>query len=539
MTRLSFLMDSLGTRARLFALLLLVIIPYSILLIYSTVDRYRLLQSNVREQTLHLAQMATNNQNELVTHTRQLLATLANNPTVKAKDWPACEAMIGDYWHHFKDSYSNFHVADMTGLVNCSAQRLQAVTNIADRKDFKDAVASRQFVVGDLVRSRTSGLLSVMTRYPVVNDKGEVIAVVTGQASTEQFSQAAASVPLPQNGELIITDRGNKVIVHKPGSANDKAVAEPLPDSPLRRAMEADDHGVVESVGLDGVTRVFGFARTGTGQVNGIHVAIGFPLAAIQGEVNRSLFNNVAVMLMVLVLVLTLTWYGVDALLLKKVRILVDTVNKLRDGETSARTGMRYGTDELSHVALAVDETAAELERVLNLLREQTVRDPLTSLFNRRYLEETLDRELTRSLRDGKSVGVIMADIDHFKRINDTFGHQAGDKVLVSVAKALVNNVRSGDIVCRFGGEEFAIIFPGANLTLTMSRAEELRSAVSKLTFDNPEKPIGTVTMSFGVAVCPDQSKEGKALLRHADTALYAAKHGGRNKVVAATELAS
>jgi diguanylate cyclase (GGDEF)-like protein len=212
----------------------------------------------------------------------------------------------------------------------------------------------------------------------------------------------------------------------------------------------------------------------------------------------------------------------------------VDTVNRLRDGETSARTGMKYGVDEISHVARAVDESAAELERILALLREQTVRDPLTSLYNRRYLEESLARELIKATRDGQPLGAIMVDVDHFKRINDTFGHATGDVVLSRVADALVKNVRGGDIVCRFGGEEFAIILPGAHLAITLARAEMLRAAVAKMNLAHDGKAIGPVTISLGVAIFPDHSNDATALLARADQALYAAKSGGRNRVVAA-----
>ncbi|MBI3372649.1 MAG: GGDEF domain-containing protein [Betaproteobacteria bacterium] len=533
MARFWFLFDALSTRARLNALLLLVIVPYTALLIYSTVDRYQLLQANVRDQTLHVAAMAAENQNQVISQTRQLLETLANNPIVRDRDWARCTPMIQQFWQHFKASYSNFHVADMTGDVVCSGTVLPAAVNVADRKDFQDAVSSRRFVVGDLVRSRTTGLLSVMTRYPVLDDRGSVVMVVTAQVSTDQFALAASSIPLPEHGELIITDRSETVIVHKPGAK--ARIGERLPDGPLMRAMHAQGSGIVESQqGLDGVTRMFGFARTGKGETDVIHVAIGFPIGAIAEEVNRHLFANIATMLVVVLFVMVLAWFGVDALLIKKVQVLVATVNKLRDGETSARTGLTYGVDELSHVARAVDESAAELERVLNLLRDQTVRDPLTSLFNRRYLEESLARELTRATREGKSIGAIMADIDHFKRINDTFGHEGGDKVLISVAEILVKNVRGGDIVCRFGGEEFAIILPGANLEISMSRAEALRAAVSKIDFEHAGRRVGPVSISLGVSIFPDHGTDATTLLRSADHALYEAKGAGRNRVVAA-----
>jgi diguanylate cyclase (GGDEF)-like protein len=165
-----------------------------------------------------------------------------------------------------------------------------------------------------------------------------------------------------------------------------------------------------------------------------------------------------------------------------------------------------------------------------------SMRDPLTGLFNRRYLEETMDRELTRARRAGESVGVILLDLDHFKRLNDTYGHEAGDYVLNRTGDMLKHATRGGDIACRFGGEEFAVILPGASLETARKRAEAIRAAYEALEIDFAGHSIGPFTLSAGVSCLPPGADDWAPALQRADKALYTAKQAGRNRVLAAPE---
>jgi diguanylate cyclase (GGDEF)-like protein len=181
------------------------------------------------------------------------------------------------------------------------------------------------------------------------------------------------------------------------------------------------------------------------------------------------------------------------------------------------------------HIALAL----ANL-RLQETLRQQAIRDPLTSLFNRRYMEESLEREIRRAARGGTPVGIIMFDIDHFKRFNDTYGHDAGDTLLKAVASFLKAHVRGEDIPCRYGGEEFILILPGAPLEVSVQRAERLREGVKALEVAHDGQGLGRITASLGVALFRDHGTTGEAVLHAADVALYRAKQGGRDRVVVA-----
>ena len=170
-------------------------------------------------------------------------------------------------------------------------------------------------------------------------------------------------------------------------------------------------------------------------------------------------------------------------------------------------------------------------------LRQQSIIDPLTQLYNRRYLDEVLKREIGRSERSGAPLSVLVLDLDHFKRINDSFGHEAGDAVLRTVALTLRENIRSCDVACRMGGEEMVVLLPECGIEHAMKRADAVRLAIAACEVLHDGQRIGA-TASIGVASYPQHGSDMRALVHAADLALYAAKHDGRNCVHAAKSAA-
>ncbi|MBV9816278.1 MAG: sensor domain-containing diguanylate cyclase, partial [Alphaproteobacteria bacterium] len=164
-------------------------------------------------------------------------------------------------------------------------------------------------------------------------------------------------------------------------------------------------------------------------------------------------------------------------------------------------------------------------------LRDQSIRDVLTGLFNRRYMLETCRRAFSRAARAGQHISILSIDVDHFKKYNDNHGHDAGDMVLRAVGNCLESLFRNEDIPCRFGGEEFVVILPGADADAAARRAEQLRSKVEDIVVRYLEKNLPRITVSIGVAVFPDADDNPQAVLKAADQALYRAKEKGRNRV--------
>jgi diguanylate cyclase (GGDEF)-like protein/PAS domain S-box-containing protein len=208
--------------------------------------------------------------------------------------------------------------------------------------------------------------------------------------------------------------------------------------------------------------------------------------------------------------------------------------------EVSPRT-MRPARDVEERLHALADRIGPALAnlKLREALRDMALRDGLTGLYSRRYLEDALGRELLRAERSGKQVSLVMVDIDRFKSFNDKYGHAAGDFVLSAVARVIMKSVRSSDIACRYGGEELAIVLPEASLECGRARAEEMRLAMQDTNLAYEGQTLPAPTASFGVAVYPANGTKPADLLKAADGALYRAKLEGRDRVCVPAEAAT
>ncbi|MGN2392387.1 diguanylate cyclase [Pelomicrobium sp. G1] len=200
-------------------------------------------------------------------------------------------------------------------------------------------------------------------------------------------------------------------------------------------------------------------------------------------------------------------------------------------GAEASATSREYKRDMAKALA---DQIALAISniRLRETLHRQSIRDPLTGLFNRRYLEESLQREVARAERTGRPLALLMLDVDHFKRFNDSYGHEAGDAVLRALGRLLRQSVREGDIACRFGGEEFVVLLPEATLETAQERAERIRDEARRIRIHREGRYLDPVSVSFGVAIYPDHGVSAETLLAAADAALYRAKSSGRDRVM-------
>ncbi|MBL8099715.1 MAG: GGDEF domain-containing protein [Anaerolineales bacterium] len=219
------------------------------------------------------------------------------------------------------------------------------------------------------------------------------------------------------------------------------------------------------------------------------------------------------------------------------VELMVIPIKNKTDGKLNGRaivahdvTERKQAENDLTDMNEILWGKIEEVESLRAQLQEQAIRDPLTGLFNRRFFSEALEKEFSKAARENSSLSVILLDVDHFKKFNDTYGHKCGDFVLQSLAKFLNENVRKGDIICRFGGEEFVILMPNADTNAAQERAELLRKEFENMLFEYDDKKL-KCTFSAGVASFPSHALQSELLLSLADQALYQSKANGRNCV--------
>jgi diguanylate cyclase (GGDEF)-like protein len=226
----------------------------------------------------------------------------------------------------------------------------------------------------------------------------------------------------------------------------------------------------------------------------------------------------ITVALCIVLFSIYLSWIG---------NMMFERNKKLRE----ARQRLEFSEMALLDSNAMLRSQLAEIDRLHRQASDQANRDALTGLYNRRYLDSTLERELARCKREGRPLSLMMMDLDHFKQVNDTYGHQAGDEILKEIGALLASHARAGDIACRYGGEEFTLLLPNMPLDAARERAENLRAEFAAMAVRFGEFAIRS-TLSIGIAVYPEHGKLPDELTQRADLALYRAKAEGRNRVV-------
>jgi len=298
---------------------------------------------------------------------------------------------------------------------------------------------------------------------------------------------------------------------------------------------------VIAAADISGVPRLYAIEHVGLNPdgVPPISVVVSMPISTVLAGADHALRNTVLGVVGVALLVLIAAWLASEVFVLRRFRVLIDMAERVRAGDFSVRSSLGGGREELSRLGSALDAMARDLQArdeqlksMLQQLNEQAITDQLTGLPNRHYLWEALGAELARARRKRAPLAVLLFDIDHFKRINDRLGHEAGDLVLRNVAHAARKVVRESDIVVRYGGEEFVIVLSEADETVALARAQALRGEISALRLSYGSQLLDVVTVSVGVVCSRDGTDAAEDLVRAADHAMYEAKQTGRDRVV-------
>jgi len=532
-------MTLLSTRGRIVLLVVVAAVPALALIAYSTWDERARAELHDRDDLRRLATLAAQRQEQIIESARQTLTAIALALPGAQDDQARCNEYLAKLRAQSSAIYHSMGIYRADAVLICNAIPWQGKVFSPDRLYFRLPMATGKFTIGEYQVGRVTKQQGINFGYPITDSADDMLGVAFVAVNLDSLNRMAATTPLPDQGIVTVIDRDGVVLARHPGMT--EKVGKKLQNPQVLGKVLAGRSGVFQMKATDGSERLWAYEAIADNPdgVIPLRVLVSIPMNVVFAEADRALIRNLVGITLATVLLLIVAWYGTEIFVLRKVRALLEAARRVHAGDLSARTGLPREGEELSQIGAAFDEMTqalqdreTELQQVLEKLSDQATTDPLTGLYNRRFLMGFLQRELDRARRAATPVAAIMLDLDHFKRINDTFGHAAGDLVLTEIAGLLKRHIRGSDMVCRLGGEEFVLILPGASLDGARQRAENIRNLVKSSDLKYHEQPLGTITASLGVALFPDHAEEGESLLHAADEALYEAKSAGRDRVV-------
>jgi diguanylate cyclase (GGDEF)-like protein len=532
------MLRNVSTPNRLVLVIVLAVLPMLALTLYGTLEQRAHAEADARQQLRLLAKLAAHHQAQVVDGARDTLVAVAQLAAALPPDPSVCSAHFSQMLTRSGNKYHNIGVHTAAGDSYCSGSPSARAISSRDRLYVRRVRETGEFSIGEYQVGRNTGRPGLNFGYPVVGDDG-LRGIAFLALDLEEFHKGAAALPLPREGVLIVLDHNGTIIARQPADEGRVGIKVRSPE--VHRALTAPGAAMFEGSGADSVRRIFAtepVIMNADGSV-ALKVSISVPKHLIFEHANAELARDLGGIAFATVLLIVIGRFGAERFVLRDIRTLLAMAGRVRSGDFSARTGMQPSKAELSQIGAAMDAMAnaleerdAQLQTAVGKLVEQATTDALTGLHNRRHLQQHLPLELVRAQRRGDSFAVIMVDADHFKRLNDTYGHDAGDAVLKALANALRTNIRAGDLAFRYGGEEFVIVLSNTGPAGARERAEALRAAIAALDVRHDGRTIGPVTASLGVALFPDHGHDGDSLIRAADAALFAAKAAGRNRVI-------
>ena len=431
---------------------------------------------------------------------------------------------LSDYLNSVNERFPDFHellVIAPDGRTVAQTGRVAGPLGLGD--DWLRRIREGDPVLGDLRRSDSSAAATMEVAVPILSPAGRFLGAFVARLDFKAIAPPLRElVPGPAGRVIVVRPDGQPIV--QSGGALDTLAAASL------RALEQADGASVRYPAPDQVA-VIGVM----GQVPGTDwmTIASIPAATAYADI-RHLRNTTVLLVLVLLLAVGSLAYGLGLLVVLPLERLSRAANEVAGGDLEVEVPASGG-GEVAGLAVVFNDMVRQLRKGRAELERLSVTDELTGLANRRHLDAELLRETHRHRRHKRSFAILLLDIDRFKALNDSHGHQAGDEALRRFAKVLQGCVRGGDTVARFGGEEFLVILPETRAEGASTLAERIRAATEERRFEVDE--AGTtvqVTVSIGLARFPDHATTPETLIEAADQALYQSKAGGRNRVTVA-----
>jgi len=472
--------------------------------------------AGARRDALARARSVSAQQGDFIIAAQQMLAVVARLPAVQSADPAECPATLAGLATQYP-SYTNIWVDAPDGMVLCASVPVPPGFSDAGRAWLVRAARTGAFTVGNFEVGRLSGKPVIVLALPVHAADGTVARIVATALNLDWLSSALAPEPAAADTHIVIVDQQGVVLGAWPQGL--LAIGQPLPPGALASALQRGGEGTVEAADERGQKRLYGY--TAFGATTGDMIAVGVPLAGALARADRPLERALVALGVAILLAIGAAWFGGELFVLRPIRHLLTVTRQLQEGNLAARTGYR-GAGEFQQLGEAFDAMADALQQRDAALRRMALYDALTGLPNRRCFQDRLDQELRAARRGQTSGALLVIDLDGFKGINDTYGHDAGDAVLRELARRMVAAVRAVDTVARFGGDEFVALLPHIDESGARVVARKLRAVLIR----EIELPTGMITLdaSIGLACYPRDGLDAQALLHRADQDMYASK---------------
>ena len=415
------------------------------------------------------------------------------------------------------------------GAVICSTVPGAEGLDLSNRDYFQIAMRG----IGSLSsvsRSYVTNTPTVYAAQPAIGADGDVIAVIVARVGLEELFPRDVISELDLTAQVMMVDPTGLVIMAYPEGLD--LVGRDLRHTELVALALSRTRGTIQTKGPDGLPRIYGFMRL---PQSNMHLFVGLDEESVTAPVRRATLRAAATLLIASAIIFLGLWIAGEKMIVNPVQTLAARLSRFGRGESDDAGGTGAVITELQPLVAAFEAMAGELTRRETALRSANRRlnslaslDPLTGIANRR----SFDAVLALQWSTVPSLAMLMIDIDRFKMFNDRYGHQEGDVCIRKVAQALASTVRGTDVVARIGGEEFAVLMPGAEIGVAAEVAQRLRRAIQDLNIPHIAMEGGIVTVSIGAAACrPEPELTSADLSVAADRALYAAKEAGRDAV--------
>ena len=540
-------MNNLSARVRILLLVVISALPILGVAVYTSLVQRNSAEMVERQSLQLIASLIARRPEQIIHGASQLLFAVTMDFHDLLGDRNVCKAHFRNLLTQTRGLYRNMGLILPDGNIYCNStagqDELDVKAGAMASDSFQMAISSRKFVVGGFQAGQATGLPGINFFYPVLGNNGNVIAVAYAFLNLGTFEeQEELRLQAARTGKersVTIIDNNGFVLAQFPQTYF--KIGEKIPSSGVFEHLAHNKTGLFTETAGDGEKWLTAFHNVDVNPDGkaAIHVIVSTPFKSIYAESDRLLWRMLYGVAAATVLLFVLAWYGAEVFVTRRFRVLLGLTERVRAGDFSARSGFGKGGEEFNRLGAAFDEMTSELQSrdaqlqdALERLRAQAVTDELTGLYNRRYLWNAMEAELTRARRKKMPTAVMLFDIDHFKKLNDLWGHQAGDMVLKCIAKVVRRVVRGTDIVARYGGEEFIVVMPEASEEVALLRARELRARIAEMPLSYEGASLGGITVSIGIGLSADASQSGDVLVREADAAMYEAKTRGRDQVV-------